>query len=162
MRVCLLLIVMMILAGCSSTEQAAPTAGENQLIEATNDSVVEGFLQEFRTTLEKRNWEAFRKLHWSGSEQTAESLEQFFGPKLEKMGPASGCAVRRHLIYDQDSYEDYIDREEIPGPPELLRGSIEFSIQGTKESSPGLNIWAYLAEEDGQVKIFDYLEVWTE
>ncbi|MEZ6048136.1 MAG: hypothetical protein R3C11_21680 [Planctomycetaceae bacterium] len=141
MRTLLHLVLIVILSGCSVPEKGeALPQNDNELAEQSGDAAVDRFIEELQSQLEKRDWQAVRNLHWSGMEITKESLQEQLEPLLEKVGPTSGYTVTMHNKYDKETYQNYIDREEIPGPPELLRGSIEFSIKAADENSPWLNL----------------------
>ena len=108
------------------------------------------------------DWVAFRDLHWSGGKETVETLEKSFAPLVEKIGKPTETEFKKHNKYDGTTFEKYIDEEEIPGPKDILRGEIEFAVKSDQPGKPMLHVWAFVCEEDGQLKIFDYLEVWME
>jgi len=123
---------------------------------------VQTFLDDFQKAVAARDWEKLHSLHWSETKHTPEELEQTYSGLLEKVGEVSAAEYGHGNFYDQNSFEKYIDEEEIPGPKELLRGDVEFFLSPGEPDARKILVWTYLCEEEGTIKVFDYIEVTLE
>lgn len=143
--------------GRSSRE--VPQRARRSLGGKLSDGDVRGLLDQMRVALEKRDWETLRKLHWSGMSTTAEDLREIYEEKLDRLGGVGSIVSLDLQPMNAETYQNYMDEEELPGPVELLTGSVEFEIPGQDGTSPVILIWAYTCKEEGLAKIFGYVDI---
>ncbi len=168
LRLMLLILPLLVLFGCgepltptdtsdggSSGPAAETTASKPN--EASTKDEVRGLLDQFKVALEKRDWEGLHKLHWSGMQQTPQSLQELYESKLEKLGGVGAIPEIDFQPLNAQTYQQYMDEEELPGPLQLLTGSVEFEVPGDTQRT--ILVWAYTCKEDDTPKIFGYIEV---
>lgn len=152
-----LLFLLLLISGCQAPSDSQSVGSLSQL-----DSQTQQLLDSILTDLKTSDWESLRQRHWSEMQLTADALRELFEPMVVKMG--SPTAIVEDLDYTpmtKANYENYMDPDELPGPAELLKGEIEFTIQN-EDGSRAIVIWAHLCEVDGKTLIFDYIEVFPE
>lgn len=125
---------------------------------AAADGDIRGLLDQLKAALEKRDWQAVRKLHWSGMKETSDDLKQAYEGKLDRLGEVGEIASRDFQPMNEETYQKYMDKEELPGPVELLTGSIEFEIP-SQSGQPVILVWIYTCKEEGVAKIFGYIDL---
>ena len=148
----LFVLAILMISGCS--EAALNSSAER----STKDPELVELLDEFTSCMKTKNWEGLRGLHWSDSELTAETLKDWYTEPIEKIKPIGSFATTQYLSFDASNYEKYMDEEELPGPAELIAGSVEFNVISA-ESNSYILVWVNLCREDGQLKIYDYIEI---
>ena len=120
---------------------------------------VEALCNEFKTALADKDWEKVKALHWSGYEETQEELQKLFEPMLAKIGEVKDVQLEIYDEMDKNNYREYWEKDEIPGPVDLLVGEIEFYVDGPYgEEGPYIYLDAFLAKEEGELKIMGYYE----
>ena len=125
---------------------------------STNDPEIVALIEVFTKSMKARDWETLRDLHWSESELTAENLKDLFAQPIEKIKPVGSFATTQYLSFSASNYEKYMDDEELPGPADLIAGTVEFNVISA-ESNSYILVWVYLCREDGKLKIYDYIEI---
>lgn len=90
-------------------------------------------------------------------EETPQSLQGLYESKLEKLGGVGAIPEIDFQPLNAQTYQQYMDEEELPGPLQLLTGSVEFEVPG--DSQRTILVWAYTCKEDDTPKIFGYIEV---
>ncbi|QDU73880.1 hypothetical protein Pan97_08800 [Bremerella volcania] len=170
-RFALLALSSLLLVGCggpisdlssddaASSGPAANTAAGPTASPPAADADLRELFDQLKVALEKRDWETLRKLHWSGMSVTADDLRESYESKLDRLGGVGTISAFHFVPMNAQTYEQYIDEDELPGPVELLTGDVEFEIPGPNGPEPTILVWAYTCKEEGQTKIFGYVEL---
>ncbi|MCA9028456.1 MAG: hypothetical protein KDA86_24815 [Planctomycetaceae bacterium] len=148
------------LVGCDQADQPSDhgSVAEGESPGEVEREPVNAFCERVKEALAEKDWEKLDQLHWSGSPHTPESLRESYLPLLAPIEEIEVVNVGSHNAYDLNTFDSYIDEEEIPGPKELLRGDVEFFV-GSTDVPDSLLIWVFLCEEDQELKVFDYIEL---
>lgn len=155
-RAYLLCLLLVFLAACSNPISNASSSGNS----AKREAQVEQFVKSYLAILQDNDWDAFAELHWSEGEFSPSQLEEAFKPILEKTeGKLSSYELAEYVEYDQGNYLEYIDEEELPGSPELVRGSVEFFLLSDDPNDKDIYVWITVCEEDGKFKVFKYTDL---
>lgn len=90
---------------------------------------------------------------------TADDLRESYESKLDRLGGVGTISHFEFQPMNAQTYEQFIDEEDLPGPAELLTGDVEFEIPGPNGPEPVILVWVYTCKEEGQAKIFGYIEM---
>ncbi len=148
-------LVCMVVSGCTGATQEINEPSKL----AADAKELSG---ELESCLNDKEWDALRELHWSESKVTSDALREIYEPKLKRLHGQIAVSERIHYqTMNSSNFEQFADEEDLPGPAELLRGRIEFSLLGNENTNDndGIHLYAYLCEENGETKIFGYIEL---
>ena len=153
-------LVLLLLLGIGCAEPIDRTdSGDTASTGGNADDVMRGLLDQLQEALKDRDWEAVRKLHWSGMPETAQDLQEAYESKIDRLDGVGRIATLDFQPMNEETYLQYMDEDELPGPVELLTGRLEFEIPGESSPQPSILVWAYLCQEEDAAKIFGYIDL---
>ena len=155
-RFAIALFTCVALSGCTGVPQS--TSSSTKLNADTKE-----LFDNLIVCLEQKDWESIRALHWSDSKITSATLREIYEQKLERLQGKISLTLDSidYQRMDSENFDTYVDREELPGSPDILSGRIELELIGDKNTNDndGIRIFAFLCKEQGKTRIFGYIEL---